>query len=262
MNSENPPSGMSDCDRVRELLWPLDAPRAWVEGEEGARAHLEACPECQAFFERDAVIGRILRGERVLQPAPRELRERVFDALARERAMGTGARPDARPRAVWTGRRAAGAAAVAAVVALGLFLLPRAGDSGSAFARDYLSRVVEQRRVDVADSVEISDFFLHEFGQRIEPRRVAAAEMARAMICLIEGRRAATVEYVLGGHTVAHYRIPLAAGAGRRIVGVQTEADGGVRAVRWSDDRFEHALVSDLPASELERIARTRFAAH
>lgn len=259
-----PGSSPNECDRVRELLWPLDGPRACVEGEEDARAHLDACAACREFFRRDAAIGRALRGERIVQPAPRDLRERVFDALARERAMVLASRrfghAGAR-RALATGRRVVWIAAGAAAVALGLLAIPGGGDSGSAFARDYLSRAVQERRVERADSAEISAFFLGEFGQSIEPRRVEEARIARAMICLIDGRRAAMVEYDAGGRAVAHYRIPLEAGTGRRISGVRIESDGGVQAIRWSDGRFEHALVSDLPAGELEGIARSRFGA-
>lgn len=254
-------STASDCDRIRELLWPLDAPRPCVDGEEEARAHLDACADCREFFRRDAAIGRVLREGALIERAPRALRERVFDALARERSAAVARRPSAGARIRWPSSRAAWAAAVAAAVALAVFLLPGDGDTGSAFAQDYLSRAVQERRVDRADSAEIATFFLREFGQRIEPRRLADARIAGAMICLIEGRRAAMVEYLAGGSVVAHYRIPLQTGSGRPILGVRTESDGGVQAVRWSDDRFEHALVSELPEPKLERIARSRFGA-
>lgn len=249
----------SECDGVRELLWPLDAPRACLDGEEEARAHLAACPACREFFERDAAIARALRELQVRERAPRALRERVFYAIARERSR-TMPRPAA-TRARSLAARAAAVALGVVVLALGLFALPGDGHAGSAFAQDYLSRAVQQRRVDHADSAEISRFFLGEFGERIEPRRLPTARISRAMICLIEGRRAAMVEYLAGESVLAHYRIPLRPGSGRRVVGVRTESEGGIQAIRWSDDRFEHALVSELPERELERIARSRFSA-
>lgn len=259
-------STTGECDRVRQVLWPLDAPRACVEGEEEARAHLESCPACREFFELDAAVGRALRETRLREHAPHALRERVFDALARERARPTASPAGTVARtAAWLDRlpisRAAVVAALAAALLAGLLLFPGNPDSGSAFAQDYLSRAVQQRRVERADSAEIARFFLHEFGQRIEPRRLADARIAGAMICLIEGRRAAMVEYTADGSVLSHYRIPVRTGPGRRVLGVRAESAGGVQAVRWSDDRFEHALVAELPAGELERIARSRFGA-
>lgn len=50
----------STCDRVREVLWPLDRPRRHVPEEEAARDHLTRCDDCRAFFLRDAEISRIL----------------------------------------------------------------------------------------------------------------------------------------------------------------------------------------------------------
>jgi len=49
------------CERVREVLWPLDRPRRHVPEEEAARDHLTRCDDCRAFFLRDAEVSRMLR---------------------------------------------------------------------------------------------------------------------------------------------------------------------------------------------------------
>lgn len=250
-------SGRGECVRVREVLWPLDGPRAWVEGEEQARAHLERCPACRAFFRHDALIGQALRRVEEAEPVPADLHERVYRALGSEGAVTRESRTGA---ARSRGRVALVLGAVVGA-SVALLALPGSSRDGSAFARDFLSRAVQQRSVEGADPAAVSAFFVQEFGQAIEPRRIADVPLVRAMICLIDGRRAAMVEYVADGHTVAHYRIPLEGGGGRRVSGVRTEFDHGIHAVRWSDARFEHALVSDLPPRRLETLAREGFEA-
>jgi anti-sigma factor RsiW len=80
------------------------------------------------------------------------------------------------------------------------------------------------------------------------------------MICLIEGERAAMVEYEIGGRTIAHYLLPVGGEKAMRASDVRSASEAGVQVVSWSDGRFEHALVSDLSESDLRDLARSRFA--
>ncbi len=247
---------MPTCDVVRELLWPLDRPRPLVAGEEEARAHLAGCVSCQAFFRRDRAIGDALRRRGPAVPTPSDVRERALEALARERPA---VRPG-RHRRLWPSRSAgwAAAAAVLASIALGLFG-PRAGAREALFVEDFLSRAVEADAVERPDRAAISAFFMRELGVQVAPVTLDEAELNRAMICLIKGKRAAMVEYEFAGRIVAHYRVPAGQAVGATPRDVRTASEAGVQVVRWSDDRFEHALVSDLPAGELESLARRRF---
>lgn len=250
---------MPTCEVVRELLWPLDRPRPLVEGEEGARAHLARCAACQAFFRRDRAIGEALRRRGPAVPTPPDVRERALDALARERPA-VGAVGQSRHRRLRPSRSAgwAAAAAVLASVAVGIFG-PRAGGREALFAEDFLSRAVEADVVERPDRAAISAFFMRELGVQVAPVTLDEAELNRAMICLIKGKRAAMVEYEFAGRIVAHYRVPAGQTVGATPTEVRTASEAGVQVVRWSDDRFEHALVSELPAVELENLARRRF---
>ncbi len=256
----------SECDEVRELLWPMDRPREYVEGEEEARVHLERCPACQAFFRRDAAITATLRRQGVQVHAPQALRERVFDALARERALGPGSRSEPSSPA-WLSRLVPLGAAAAVVLLIGVGLLGTPGNEtatrGEAaegtYVQDFLSRAVEADVVEFPEPEAVTAFFMRELGIHVEPIALEAGRMNRAMICLIEGERAAMVEYEIEGRTIAHYLVPVA-GETVKPSDVRSGSEAGVQVVSWSDGRFEHALVSDLSESDLTDLARTRFA--
>ena len=252
---------MDRCDRIREILWPLDRPREVVEGEAEARAHLEECDDCRAFFERDAMISEVLRARGVAESAPPDVRERVFDALAQERMWG-GSRPGRRTRSrrfvVHALPWAASVVAAVGGLALGLSRPPPRTDG--AFAQDFLSRAVQADAMAMPEAQDVSAFFRRELGVPITPIVLKDASMSQAMICLIDGQRAAMVEYEIDGYTLAHYQVPLAAG-GEVDPGAQGLTDeDGVCVYRWSDGRFQHALVSDMPGDRLQAIAEARFA--
>lgn len=245
---------MSRCDEVRERLWPLDRPRGVREGEEEARAHLEECSGCRAFFEHDASISRALRAHDLETRPPDEFRARVVEAIERE-AMRTPVRRLA--RAPWL--RTIPWVAAAAVAGV-MFGMSRAAPPGNTYAQDFLSRAVEADAVLTPDDAAVSAFFMRELGVPVPPVTVTSAPMSRAMICLIDGARAALVEYEMEGYTLAHYRVPRPDGDISPARPGMSE-ENGVCVYRWSDERFQHALVSDMPEERLLDVARTEFAA-
>lgn len=257
---------MLECEQVREILWPMDRPREYVEGEETARFHLERCPACRAFFRHDAAITEALRRQGIQEHAPQALRERVFDALARERTLGPG-RKVAPPSPVWLSRLVPVGAAAAVALMIGVGMLATPGQEATtrvdvvdqAYVQDFLSRAVEADVVESPEPEAVTAFFMRELGVHVEPVDLEAGRMSRAMICLIEGERAAMVEYEIEGRTVAHYLVP----AGDETVApsdVRSDSEAGIHVVSWSDGRFEHALVSDLSEPDLADLARSRFA--
>jgi anti-sigma factor RsiW len=131
-------------------------------------------------------------------------------------------------------------------------------DMEGAYAQDFLSRAVEADAVEGPDVQAVSAFFMRELGVPVAPIVLASSPMSRAMICLIDGERAAMVEYEMDGYTLAHYRVPLQDG---RMPGRSPAVtdENGVCVYRWSDGRFEHALVSDMPEDRLLAIAEANF---
>jgi anti-sigma factor RsiW len=250
------------------MLWPLDRPRVHVEGEAAAQEHLRVCSACRAFFERDAALTRVLQRADFETKAPLQLRERVFDALARERALwGADRGQGGRPRSF---ALAMGAALLVALlgagVAWGVMTRDDASRAMIAFVDDYAGRAVEELSVEKPDPDSVGRFFMRELGVSIIPVTANGTTINRAMICLIQGERAAMVEYDVDGTTVAHYRVPRA--GGKRVperslfpADLRSDAARGIQVVRWTDDDFEHALVSSLPEADLTSLASLRFAA-
>lgn len=258
---------MIGCDEARELLWPMDRPREYVDGEGEARRHLERCPGCQAFFRRDAAITRALQRSGIQVSAPQDLRERVFDALARERALRPPPRATSSAPAWLSGWLPMGAAATVALL-IGIGLSGTRADGGStggdgaeeAYVQDFLSRAVEADVVEFPEPEAVTAFFMRELGVLVEPIALEAGRMSRAMICLIQGERAAMVEYELGERTIAHYLLPTHHWEAAGAPDVRSASEAGVQVVSWSDERFDHALVSDLSEEDLTALARSQFA--
>ena len=73
-----------DCQEARRGMWPPERPRLVGREEEAARRHVEGCADCTAYFHQDRALLEAYDRMRT-EPAPLELRERVFDALARSR---------------------------------------------------------------------------------------------------------------------------------------------------------------------------------
>jgi hypothetical protein len=80
---------MMDCSKARRALWPPEKPKLAEADFLKAREHVEACVACRDYFDQDRYLLDAYDRMR-LEPAPRLMRERVFDALARERSRGLG----------------------------------------------------------------------------------------------------------------------------------------------------------------------------
>lgn len=109
------------------------------------------------------------------------------------------------------------------------------------------------------DVQAVSSFFMRELGVPIAPVSLASAPVSRAMICLIDGKRAALVEYEVEGFTLAHYRVPRVSGSRTRASASGMSEENGVCVYRWVDERFQHALVSDMPEDRFLAVARDGF---
>ncbi len=249
-----------NCSEARHALWPPERPRLAEAEVLGARRHLQGCPACESYFAQDrALLDAYDRKSH--ERAPQILRERVFDALARERARGLHV---AEPRRVSRRWVIAAVASVAGLFAGGfagaLVYGPDDGlNDGGLFAEDYLRRAVSQERLVSSDAEEIGRFLTRELGRSIMPLQVAGLRCTSAEICLIEGRRGAMIQYVQDGHEISHYLIPQE-GAPRRDPELSSSfsrrGDGGPALVTWATPEIEQALVGEVPAARLMELAR------
>jgi len=263
-----------NCSDARVGLWPPERPRL-VGGEvAAARRHVSDCGACGAYFAQDrALLDLYDRARRV--PAPLDVRERVFDALARARwgthrdRLSAGEQPRSEEprstaRAVRHHLRRLGTlpTAVAAVLALVLVsefrpIAKTSGYDSDMFVEDYLRRAVGQDHIETANPAEVTRFLERELGLRIEPIRSAGLDLQRAEICLLEGRRGAMIVYKQNGVQVAHYLIPRDDAEARApaLSGRPRLDAGDMPVVTWATPRVEQALVGEVGAEQLLQMA-------
>jgi hypothetical protein len=253
-----------DCREAREGLWPPERPRLVGGDVAKARLHVASCDDCKEYFQQDrALLDAYDRVRR--QPAPRAVRERVFNSLALARWAGLA---DTEPRALgergrWTrvgGWSTAIAAGLALVVLWELPSVPATTvDDPAVFVEDYLRRAVGQDHIDSNDPDEVRRFLQRELGMQLQPLQFVGLDVARAEICLLEGRRGAMIVYKKDGAEISHYLIPRE-GAERRAPAVsEGRADAlghDMAVVTWSTRRLEQALVGELTSRELLELAR------
>ena len=254
-----------NCTEARYALWPPERPRLAGAAVLEARQHVETCEACQGYFEQDRrlldVYDRVSR-----QRAPRRVRERVFDSLARERARTLGV-PDtvddggrSVTRRRWA-RVAASSIAALFVVALGSVLLERPAprEEAGLFVEDYLRRAVGEDRIITSDANEVSRFLIRELGLPITPMEVEGLRLAGAEICLLDGRRGAMISYIEDGREISHYVVPKA-GAVRREPAVSSQLTSGNAAgpsvITWATPQVEQALVGEVSSDRLMELAR------
>lgn len=244
------------CERAQAILIPADEPRIADEDVLRALEHAEHCPRCRAWIESDLETAEWIRRAAPRPRAPREVRDRLFEMLARERASPPPApsRPPARTRL------AVAAAAVFALVAALLWILrPAPEDAGSIFVQDYVRKAVEQEAIRSSNPEMVSAFLMRELGAAIRPPSVRAAQLAGAEVCLLDGQRGALLTYVMEGRPLSFYVVPKRGRIADLARGDPTPVftlEGTLKVILWSDDRFAYAVVGEQSADDLQAFAR------
>ncbi len=259
------------CEQALERLWPLTEPGG-IDSPElaAAREHLQRCGDCQAFFRRDATLGRRLRDLRTagtidLPEACRAALRMQLMGDATDSDSNSGSDPDVRPiRSTRSQRWRAwteGAAAAAAIALLaGGLVISRSIEaplSDGAFTADFMHAELPAIESGDLTPTQVTAFYLEQFGDRMDPGRMLDARVTRVAVCIVGGRRGAMVEYELGGERLVYYQIPVS--NGRAVRDLRTGREGGLNVARWGDDRSEHVLVSALSIENLEEYARQRI---
>ncbi len=270
-----------DCIEVRRTLWPADLLRVSDAETEAALAHAENCRSCSRFLEGDRRLAQLIRDSVPRAKAPAALRERLYTALARERAGDVVAGRTPRERSA-SPRTWQLAVAVLLLLGLGAAAMgrwlgttgPTGGEASSpaaAFAEDYLRRVMEREELRSGDAGAVAAFFVRELGVAMSPPQVPGFQLRRASICLMNGRRGGMVEYERDGQELSYYLIPHRAATvvgapgldARRVQigepGSSLASERGLSVVTWWSGGHQHALVASLPPSELEDLAPLFF---
>lgn len=251
-----------DCREAREGLWPPERPRLVGDEVAAARSHVDRCPDCKEFFAQDrGLLDTYYRFQQLR--APREVRERVFEALAQARA--TASPPSAARWTAWARRPYVAAVAVTIAVgtAVGLAMALGGPDAAatapadeSAYIDDYLRRAVSRDYLETGDPAAITRFLERELGMDLRPLSVEGLRPRRVEICLLDGLRGAMIEYVVEGRVVSHYLLPRAGLAERPPALRERSGPRALPVVTWAAPSVEQALVGDLSGERLLGLAR------
>ena len=244
-----------NCGRARRLLWPDTGPREATPEVVAAREHAAGCEGCTHFL---ADMHRMAEeiGRRAPRPtAPAEVRNRLFQAIARVRIPSGG-------RARSSRLRPPAIAGIVALLVVGLSLLGYLGvRGGSPDRNDALGSIVEdrlrsQRGAGLAssDSAQVTEWLTERLPFAVQIPIFPEARLTGARVLVDSRRSGAVVEYLVGERVLSYYILP-ADGAGLQDE-IRLASTNGYHVASWHDSGLTHALVAALPESKLVELAR------
>ena len=245
------------CEDARLLL------HAHLDGElDAARdlevaQHLEGCLECSREFERARAMRSRLRSGEFHYAAPAGLEARVRSALASERRSVRTATPR---RMRWS--------LIAAPLALAALLLvmfapsmmrPAASDLiAQEVAASHVRSLMASHLIDVAstDQHTVKPWFAGklDFSPVVKDFASAGFPLIGGRLDYIDNHTAAAVVYQHGKHVINLFMWPESQGEGSDAF--KTLSRNGYNLESFSKEGMQCWLVSDMQASELDRLAR------
>lgn len=253
-----------NCDEARATLWPPERPKLLGGDVAKATEHVASCEACTEYFRQDRALLEVWERARAVR-APKDVRERVFDALAAERWDSVRSRKATLSNADSLDANSSlrrFALPLAAAAFFGAVLVAQAIDQldtsegAEMFVEDYLRRAVGEDHIETTDPNEVTRFLERELGVRVEPIDLPGLDVARAEICLLEGRRGAMIVYKQHDGEVHHYVLPQPH-SGLRPPALSTRGGAApdMPVVTWATTSTEQALVGGDNAERLLRIA-------
>ena len=247
---------MTECQAIREQL--LDFVRDRLTEPERARVarHLETCAECSRIFERERAVDRAL-GKRPTYAMPSSLRARLTAQVT-----------PAKPKRSWA--RSAAILAPSLAGALLVLLLVRTWANPN---QELVTEAVNDHlRVLYAEHpVEIESGGIHQvkpwFTGRLDfaPAMTFSGDdefpMAGGAVGLFVDRKAATFIFKHKLHTISLFVFrseglswPLRSNSSLGPLASTSSHVRGFNTLLWKDGDLGYALVSDVDASELQRL--------
>ena len=242
------------CGRARRLLWPDGGPRPAAPEVIDAQEHVAGCTACHGFIAEMRAMGEVVRESAPRDQAPAEVRDRLFAALAHAR---TGAPPRRRR---YAGNRLLLAAA-ALLVILGATLLAgrltrqSPADTIAALAEDH-ARAVGEAHIASRDPAEVATWLGGRVHFAMQVPVLPGASLRGARISVFDGRRSAVLEYDVEGTAMSYFVIPNETLDSRSPMRFDQTARAGYQVVSWREPGLFHAMVGNLPASQLVSLAK------
>ncbi|MGQ0648367.1 MAG: hypothetical protein ACT4P7_12430 [Gemmatimonadaceae bacterium] len=244
------------CGRTRRLLWPDGGPRAISPEMIEAHDHLSRCPACQRFVRDMRALAEVVRESAAHEPAPGEVRERLFTAIARARA---GALEPRRRRL--NPRVLAGAAALVVVIGgtLATLAVRREApvDPLSALV-EYHAGAVGETHLASGDAGIVQGWIERQVHFAMLVPVLPEAQLRGARLVVSEGRRGAVVEYDVHGIALSYFVVPDRGASVRDATPMRFEGvrQSGYQVVAWREPGLRHAMVGNLPESRLVSLAK------
>lgn len=247
------------CGRARRLLWPEDDLHLSRPDLETAEMHVATCERCQRFQQQMREFPQLLNATIGPAPAPPEARERLFTALARERAH-----VEPPVRGASSRRRAAAAVAAVLVITAAIAGLWTT-QSGSvaapqvagimAVAEDHM-RALHEESIASTDPTVLARWLRERVAFAVHVPEVEGATLSGARLCYVNGERGAVLQYVVDGRLVSYYVMPGAEDGTAPASRFESEAKAGYTVVAWRRAGLTYALVGDLPRERLMALSR------
>ena len=243
----------SPCGETRRILWPDAGLRVVTAERLAAEKHSDECGECRRFLQEMVQASERLRHEVARPAAPPAVRDRLFKAVAQAR-IGSQRRT----------RRSRGLiAAIAVVVAVGgtwWMTRPRAEterEMAELLVTDH-QRALSADGLMTTDTAAAARWLERQLAFAVQVPSFPGGQLLGARVVVLDGRRAAVMQYRIDGRLVSYYVSPLP--------GVQGSAGGmrppsparwaGYQVVSWQEPGLLHALVGNLPEARLDELAR------
>jgi hypothetical protein len=249
---------MMTCGRARRLLWPDTGPRDATPDVVAAREHVSGCELCRRFLEDMRRISERLRQTAPRPVAPVEVRDRLFEAIARARTEPS--RPMQSTRLRWRLLQAVAATLLVGGSWLGYRAIR--GDQGG--EKDALGSIVEDRvrsqkgaGLASSDSLEVAQWLAERLPFAVQVPIFPGARLTGARLLAVNRQSGAVVEYAIGGRSLSYYVLPAAREDERRPPReVRLASRAGYHLATWDDAGLTHALVATLPGPRLIELAR------
>lgn len=244
------------CDEMGPLLIDLHSGALPPEDAEVLRQHLGGCARCAGAEREELLLTELLRSRLPTPSAPRRLRIDLEAQVARVVADANRRGGTSRVR-TWRWPAVALAACSAAIA---LWVMPRGGAGPSLVeeaVNDHLRAVVAERP-DVASggTHQVRPWFEGriDFAPPVPDLQELGVHLRGGSVGYFRDRRAAVLQYQLRLHrvTLLVFRADGLALPARRGAAATTR---GIHAILWRDGELGFALVSDVDAGELQRIA-------
>ncbi len=252
---------MSEHETVRAQM--LDALRDQLEGSERAsfEQHLAGCAECRGIFEREKALDRALN-KRPMYALPKGLEERLRAQVS--------PKPAAKPKPSWASRRPA-MVAFAAVPLLAVLLFVRAWTNpnqelvGEA-VNDHLRVLYAEHPIEIASGGihQVKPWFTGrvDFAPPVTFSGDDEFPMEGGSIALFVDRKAATFVFHHKLHTITLFvfrseglNFPMRNNVSLGSLSGTATSLRGFNTLLWRDGDLGYALVSDVNADELVRLA-------